>query len=411
MDNENNVNNSAINMNILRKQRLEKLQTIINMGINPYPTKFERTDNIGEVKLKFSETASEEPNQKEISIAGRITTMRKMGKASFFNVKDWYDKIQIYIKKDICGEENFKIFSEFDISDIVGIKGNVFKTKTGELSILAKEVNLLAKSLKALPIVKEKETVEGEKIKFDEVSDLEFKYRQRYVDLNISEESKNIFKKRSQIISFIRNYLIDKNFLEVETPITQTLYGGAAAKPFETYHNALNMPLYLRIAPELYLKRLIAGGVDRVFEIGKNFRNEGISTKHNPEFTMLELYQSYADYNDIMDLVENMITECLKKVNNGDMFVKFGDITLDFNKRWNRIKLEDLFKKYADIDFQYLENLDEINKVADKFKILYDPNSTVQKIYDLIFENKIEKHLIEPTIVYDFPKAWSPLAK
>lgn len=410
MDNQ-NISISTENSNILRQQRLEKLQNIKNLGLNPYPTKFERTDNLKNIKLKFYDEATEEPSEIEIKIAGRITTMRRMGKACFFNIKDWYDKIQVYIRKDFCGEENFKVFQELDLSDIVGIKGHIFKTKTGELTILAKEITLLTKSLKALPIVKEKETDEGEKVKFDEVSDLEFKYRQRYVDLNVSEESRETFKKRSQIITFIRTYLYEKNFLEVETPIMQTLCGGAAAKPFETFHNALNMPLFLRIAPELYLKRLIAGGIDRVFEIGKNFRNEGISTKHNPEFTMLELYQSFADYYDMMDLVEDMVRECLRTINNGELVIKNGEITLDFNKKWHRKKMEDLFKEYANVDFKYLYDLEGIRKVADNLKIPYEKNATCQKIYDLIFEDKVEKHLIEPTIVYDFPKAWSPLAK
>ncbi len=397
--------------NILKKNRLEKLENIKNMGINPYPTKFIRTDNLKNIKTRFSNYSSEEPSEELIKVSGRIVSIRKMGKAAFINIKDWYDKIQVYIRKDFLGDENFNLFKEIDLSDIIGIDGNIFKTKTGELTVLAKKLTLLSKSLRALPIVKEKENVDGEKIKFDDVSDLEFKYRQRYVDLNIDDHSREVFEKRSKIINFIRNYLTNLNFLEVETPIMQTLSGGAAARPFSTYHNALNMPLYLRIAPELYLKRLIAGGMDRVFEIGRNFRNEGISTRHNPEFTMLELYQSLADYYDMMDLAENMVKETLSYINDGNLKIKYGNYDLDFGKKWNRIKMEDLFKKYAGFGFEYLDDLAGMRNMADKLNIKYENNATIQKIYDQILEDKIEPYLIEPTIVYDFPKAWSPLSK
>lgn len=397
--------------NILKKNRLEKLENIKNMRLNPYPTKFIRTDNLKNIKLKFSNYSSEEPSEDFINVAGRIISIRKMGKAAFINIKDWYDKIQVYIRKDFLGEENFNLFKELDLSDIIGISGNIFRTKTGELTILAKNLVILTKSLRALPVVKEKEDEKGEKVKFDDVSDLEFKYRQRYVDLNIDDTSREVFKKRSQIISFIRNYLNNLGFLEVETPIMQPLSGGAAAKPFTTYHNALNMPLYLRIAPELYLKRLIAGGMDRVFEIGRNFRNEGISTRHNPEFTMLELYQSLADYYDMMDLAENMVRETLNHINNGILQIKYGDIDLDFSKKWKRVKMEDLYKEYAGFGFEYLNDLEGIKNKAKELNIKFEENATIQKIYDQILEDKIEPHLIEPTIVYDFPKAWSPLSK
>ena len=395
----------------LKQQRLEKLENIRKMGINPYPATFKRTDNLKNVKAKFVEIATEEPTQEEVIVAGRIISIRKMGKASFFNIKDWDDKIQVYIKEDICGAESFSVFKEVDMFDIVGVRGNIFKTRTGELSVLAKEIKMLSKSLKALPVVKEKENEAGETVKYDEVNDLEFKYRQRYVDLNVNEESREVFKKRTKIISFVKNYLIDRDFLEVETPIMQPIYGGAAAKPFKTHHNALDMPLFLRIAPELYLKRIMVGGADRVFEMGRNFRNEGISTRHNPEFTMLELYQAYADYYDMMDLAENIVTECLKYINNGELVIKYGNTTLDFSKKWARLKMEDLFKQYAGVDFSYLDDVLGIKKVADGLHVKYDDDASAQKVYDLIFEEKVEHHLVEPTIVYDFPKAWSPLSK
>ena len=387
----------------LKQQRIEKLDRVRELGVNPYPTKFERTDLVEIIKENFEE-------KKAVKIAGRIISMRKMGKAAFFNVKDFSGKMQVYIQKDSVGEDNFAVFKCLDIGDFVGVYGYLFITQTGEQSLHADKIEVLTKSLKALPVVKEKENESGEMVKYDEVSDVEFRYRQRYVDLNINEESMQVFKKRSQIISFVRNYLVKANFLEVETPIMQPLCGGAAAKPFATHHNALDMPLFLRIAPELYLKRLIVGGMDRVFEIGRNFRNEGISTRHNPEFTMLELYQSYADYYDMMDLSENLIRACVKEVNDGKTIVPVGDVEVDFSK-WTRIKMEDLFKKYADVDFSLLEDLAGIKKVADKLHIKYEDNATIQKIYDLILEEKIEHHLIQPTIVYDFPKAWSPLAK
>jgi lysyl-tRNA synthetase class 2 len=214
-----------------------------------------------------------------------------------------------------------------------------------------------------------------------------------------------------KIISFIKNYLIERDFLEVETPIMQPIYGGAAAKPFKTHHNALDMPLFLRIAPELYLKRIMVGGADRVFEMGRNFRNEGISTRHNPEFTMLELYQAYADYYDMMDLAENIVRECLAFINNGELVIKYGETTLDFSKKWARVKMEDLFKEFAGVDFRYLDDVVGIKKVADSLHVKYEDDATAQKVYDLIFESKIEHRLVEPTIVYDFPKAWSPLSK
>ncbi|MCP4482816.1 MAG: lysine--tRNA ligase [bacterium] len=387
----------------LKRQRIEKLERIKELGVNPYPTKFERTGFVKDFKADFKD-------KKNVKVAGRIVSLRKMGKAAFFNVKDFSGRMQVYIQREAVGEENFKLFKCLDIGDFIGVSGYLFLTKTAEKSIHAEEIKVLTKSLKALPIVKEKETLTGEKIKYDEVSDIEFRYRQRYVDLNINEGSLEVFKKRSKIISFLRNYLLNVDFLEVETPVMQPLCGGAAAKPFETYHNALSMPLFLRIAPELYLKRIMVGGADRVFEIGRNFRNEGISTKHNPEFTMLELYQAYADYYDMMDLTESLITDCLKVINHGETLLNYGEHEIDFSN-WTRIKMEDLFVKYAGIDFSLINNLAGIKKEADRLGVKYEDDTTSQKIYDHIFEEKIEHRLINPTIVYDFPKAWSPLAK
>ncbi len=399
------------NLDILKQQRLEKMENLKKMGVNPFPAIFERTENLSKINEKFKEIKEGEESTDEIKVSGRIISLRKMGKATFLHIRDWYDKIQIYVREDIVGVQNFAIFKEFDMFDIIGVRGTVFKTKTGEITVLAKEVFMLSKSLRALPVVKERETETGEKIKYDEVSDLELKYRQRYVDLNIDDNSRKVFLSRSKIISHMKNYLIQKNFLEVETPIMQTLCGGAAAKPFKTYHNALDMPLFLRIAPELYLKRLIVGGLDRVFELGRNFRNEGISTRHNPEFTMLELYQSFADYNDMMDLVEDIICSCLDFVHPGETEIEYGDKKIDFSKKWKRVEMEELFKEYAGVDFKFLNDLEGIKNVANKLGVSYEGDATAQKVYDRIFEAKVEHHLVNPTIVYNFPKAWSPLAK
>ncbi|MFH1714819.1 MAG: lysine--tRNA ligase [Elusimicrobiota bacterium] len=395
----------------LKKQRLEKLEKIKELGVDPFPNFFKRTHSIIEIRDKYNGLENEKITEDSVDIAGRIVSMRKMGKAAFVHIRDWTGKLQIYIKKDEVGGDNFELFKQFDIGDIIGAGGPVFATRTGELSILAKKITLLTKSLKTLPIVKEKESETGETVKFDEVHDVEFRYRQRYVDLNINDTTRETLKARSSIIHFLRTYLMDKKFIEVETPVMQSLVGGAAAKPFVTHHNALDMELFLRIAPELYLKRILVGGVEKVFEIGRNFRNEGISTRHNPEFTMLELYEAYADYNTMMDLCESMLSECVKFIKNGDSNVQFGETKIDFTAPWARVKLEDLFKQHAGIDFTWVNDLEGIKKKADEMRVKYQDNSSACKVYDHIFEEKIQSKLVNPTFVYDYPKAWSPLSK
>ena len=292
----------------IQKVRYEKLEQIKELGVNPYPFSFERTHFAADVINNFNPDF-----QQNVKIAGRIMAVRKHGKAAFCHLMDSSGRIQIYVRKDHIGDEKFEIFSLVDIGDIIGIQGEVFKTRTEEITVLVKDVTLLSKTLRPLPIVKEK-IEEGEKTLYDEFADKEMRYRQRYVDLVVNPEVKDVFLKRTKIYSAMRRFLEDKNYLEVETPILQPLYGGAAARPFITHHNALDIDLYLRIADELYLKRLIVGGFDGVFEFGKDFRNEGISRFHNPEFTMLELYIAYEDYNFMMDLVLMVLNFLIKSI-------------------------------------------------------------------------------------------------
>jgi lysyl-tRNA synthetase, class II len=392
----------------LMKQRIEKIEKIKQLGIDPYPNFFKKTGSIS--SIKNIEVKKDEPSKEIISSAGRITGLRNMGKASFFHIRDWSGKIQVYVKKDEIGEENFKLFDLFDIGDYVGVTGYLFYTRTGELTIHAKSVSILTKAVRPFPIVKEKEDESGNVQKYDEVSDVEFKYRQRYVDLNVTDKTRETFMLRSKVISFMRSYLNEKDFLEVETPIMQVMPGGALAKPFKTHHNALDMDLYLRIAPELYLKRIVVGGVDKVFELGRNFRNEGISTRHNPEFTMLELYQACADCTDMMNVVEDIITKSISLFSESKV-LEYGEYKIDFTTPWRRVKLEDLYKQYAGIDFSFVNDLAGIKKKAHELGVRFEENSSARKIYDHIFDEKIQPHLVNPTLVFDFPKEWSPLAK
>ena len=325
--------------NELMRIRRAKLDTLREMEVNPYPYAFERTNLSDEITGNF-----EEFEEKKVSIAGRIMSIRIMGKASFFHIQDQNGRIQIYIRKDDVGEKTFELFKILDIGDIVGVSGKVFKTRTGEVTVIAEEFTLLSKSIRPLPIVKEKES-EGEKIVYDQFADKELRYRQRYIDLEVNTDVKKVFITRSKIISAIRSFLDENGFLEVETPILQPIYGGAAARPFTTHHNALDIPLYLRIANELYLKRLIVGGFDRVYEFAKDFRNEGMDRFHNPEFTMLELYVAYKDYIWMMDFVEKIFGYVSEKVL-GSTKVKFGEHEIDLAGPWRRLSMFDSIKEY-----------------------------------------------------------------
>ena len=385
--------------------RRNKLKEIKILGINPYPFNFDVDTNSKKIITDYTESETE----RNVSIAGRIMAIRKMGKASFIHIQDVAGKIQVYIKKDDVGEKEYELFKILDIGDIVGIKGFVFKTKTGEISVHAKFFELLSKSIKPLPIAKEEKDTEGNKIIHDKFVDKETRYRQRYVDLIVNPEVKETFIKRAKIISFIRSFLDNVGLIEVETPVLQPIYGGATARPFITHHNTLDMDLYLRIADELYLKRLIVSGFDGVYEISKNFRNEGMDKNHNPEFTMLELYVAYKDYYWLMNLTEEMIAKACELVN-GTTKIKVGINEIDFKAPWKRISMLDSIKEYTDHDL-YGKSEDDIRSVAKVMGIDVDASMGSGKIIDEIFSNKVEPHLIQPTFIIDFPIEMSPLAK
>lgn len=388
------------NANLEKENRKEKINILRNMGINPFPNNYEVSFKAKDIKENFEEL---EKNQIEVSIAGRIMLYRVMGKSSFLTIKDSTGNIQAYIQRDKVGDDFYNnVFKKLiDIGDIVGIKGTVFKTKTGEITVYASEIKLLTKSVNPLPE------------KFHGLTDMELRYRQRYVDLIMNDEVKEVFIKRSKMISAIREIMIEHNFLEVETPMMHPLIGGAKAKPFITHHNTLDMTLYLRIAPELYLKRLIVGGFDRVFELNRNFRNEGISTRHNPEFTMMEAYMSFADFYKVMELVEDIFSKvCLKL--NGSYISKYKDYEIDFKPPFERISMVELVKKYTELDFEKISSDDEALQKAKDIGIEIDISKTKPSKWEImvnVFEEKVEEKLIQPTFVINYPKAVSPLSK
>lgn len=395
-------NNKQIsqNPNLEKENRKEKINILRNMGINPFPNSYEVTYKSKDIIEKFDEL---EKNQTEVSIAGRIMLYRIMGKSSFLTVKDSTGNIQAYIQRDKVGDDFYNnVFKKLiDIGDIVGVKGTVFKTKTGEITIYANEIKLLTKSINPLPE------------KFHGLTDMELRYRQRYVDLIMNDEVKEVFIKRSKMISAIREIMIEHNFLEVETPMMHPLIGGAKAKPFITHHNTLDMTLYLRIAPELYLKRLIVGGFDRVFELNRNFRNEGISTRHNPEFTMMEAYMSFADFNKVMELVEDIFSKVCFKLN-GNYTSKYKDYEINFKPPFERIPMIELVKKYAGLDFEKISSDDEALEKAKSIGIEIDTSKSKPSKWEImvnVFEEKVEEKLIQPTFVVNYPKAVSPLSK
>jgi len=388
--------------------RREKLAELNKLGINAYPAdKYEVNTSANDILTNYQ---SDKIEFKNISIAGRIMSIRDMGKAAFAVLQDSTGKIQIYVKRDeICKGEDKTLFDTvfkklLDIGDIIGVKGYVFTTKTGETTIHAEELTLLSKALKPLPIVKQKD---GEK--FDAVSDLEFMYRQRYADLIVNPEKKDVFRKRSQLMNVMRNYLNDKGYLEVETPILQPLYGGAAARPFKTHHNTLNMTLFLRIANELYLKRLIVGGYDGVYEFSKDFRNEGMSRFHNPEFTQIELYVAYKDYEWMMNLVEEMIEKIALDLY-GTTEVQVGDNIINFQRPWKRFTMYEAIEHFTQINISELDEAG-LRSVCEQLGIHTDNSMGRGKLIDEIFGAKCEPHLIQPTFITDYPVEMSPLAK
>lgn len=391
-------------LNDLMLRRREELRELIERGINPYPYEFERNDYSKDIIENFKEDAP----RWNVSVAGRIMSIRRMGKASFCHIQDAKGKIQIYLKKDDLGEiyDSFKLM---DIGDIIGVKGYVFKTKTGEVSVHAEKLVLLSKSLRPLPIVKEKVDEQGNKIVYDPFSDKELRYRQRYVDLIVNPSVREVFIKRTKIINAIREYFNERGYLEVETPILQPIYGGAFARPFITHHNALDIDLYLRIANELYLKRLIVGGFDGVYEFSKDFRNEGMDKTHNPEFTMLELYVAYKDYIWMMELVEQMISYVALKVN-GSTKIQVGTNEIELAPPWKRISMYDAIKEYTGYDISNYQEK-ELQELVKKLHLEVSPNLGKGKLIDEIFSEIVEPNLIQPTFIMDYPIEMSPLAK
>jgi len=381
-------------INQLLKVRREKLANLQAEGKDPFViTKYDVTHHSMEIKDNYDTLEG-----KEVSVAGRMMFKRVMGKASFCNVQDLQGNIQAYVARDDIGEDSYKDFKKYDVGDILGIKGFVFKTKTGEISIHAKEVTLLSKSLQILPE------------KYHGLTDTDTRYRQRYVDLIMNEDVKDTFIKRSKVISSIRRYLDGQGFMEVETPMLVSNAGGAAARPFETHFNALDEDLKLRISLELYLKRLIVGGMERVYEIGRVFRNEGLDTRHNPEFTLMELYQAYTDYHGMMDLTENLYRYIAKEVT-GSEVLTYDEHTMDLSKPFERITMVDAVKKYANVDFNEVADTAAAKKLADEHHIEYEDRHEKGDILNLFFEEYVEEHLIQPTFIMDHPIEISPLTK
>jgi lysyl-tRNA synthetase class 2 len=391
-------------INVLMLRRQEELQQLTKLGINPYPYEFIRDAFSKEIINHFKD---DEP-QHTVSIAGRIMSIRRMGKASFCHIQDSQGRIQIYLRRDDIGP-SYDAFKLMDIGDIIGVKGFVFRTKMGEISIHGSELIILSKSLRPLPIAKEKVDEKGNKTIYDPFSDKELRYRQRYLDLAVNQDIRQVFIKRSTMISAIRKFLDERGYLEVETPVLQPIYGGASARPFMTHHNAMDMKLYMRIADELYLKRLIVGGYDGVYEISKDFRNEGMDKTHNPEFTMLELYVAYHDYRWMMNLVEELVSNMAIALN-GVPIVKLGNHEINFTPPWKRITMFDAIKEYTDKDLRK-KNEDELRTIAKELHIEVEPNIGAGGIIDEIFSERVEPHLIQPTFITDYPLEMSPLAK
>ena len=402
-----------MNLSEQEEQRRKSREEIIELGIDPYPSDtFDINTNSQEIKDDFDE---KKKNFQDVSISGRIMSRRVMGSASFAEIQDSKGKIQIYVRRDdICDGEDKTLYNtifkkKLDLGDIIGITGYVFKTQMGETTIHVTSLKVLSKSVRPLPVVKESTDEKGDSTKHDVFSNKELKYRRRYIDLIVNPESRKIFRKRSSIINEIRNILNEKNFLEVETPILQPIYGGASARPFKTFHNTLDIPLYLRIANELYLKRLIVGGFEGVFEFAKDFRNEGMSRFHNPEFTQCEFYVAYKDYVWMMDFIEDMFKRIVKKVC-GSTKVSCGENKIDFEKKWERYSMYEAIEKFTSVDVSEMDE-DSIRKVCKDMNVKVDKSMGRGKLIDEIFGEKCEPNLIQPTYITDYPIEMSPLAK
>ncbi|MBC8500150.1 MAG: lysine--tRNA ligase [DPANN group archaeon] len=382
----------------LVKERLRKLKEIRELGVNPYTYRYNQTHNATDLQSKFKKLKKEQKTKTKVSIAGRIMILRRMGKATFADLQDGTGRIQLYFKQDDLGKKQYKFLKKLDIGDIIGVKGTIFKTKLGELTIYVKSYELLTKSLRPLPE------------KYHGLKDVEARYRQRYVDLIVNPDVKETFITRTKIYDAMREFLVKDGFLEVETPTLQQVYGGATARPFITKHNALNMNLYLRISDELYLKRLIVGGFEKVFEFCTDFRNEGIDTKHNPEFSMMETMSAYDDYKDSMRRVERMIEFIAKKVA-GTTKIKYEGKTINLKPPFKKIKMADAVKKETGYDFLKVKSIAEARKIAKKLRVDITPDMGVGAILAEICEERCEPKFIQPTILYDYPKEVSSLAK
>ncbi|MFW6001633.1 MAG: lysine--tRNA ligase [Halanaerobium sp.] len=380
-------------MNELMRQRREKLDELREKKEKAFADKYNVTHHAEEVEENFEELEDE-----EIKLAGRLMAIRTHGKASFADLMDMSGQVQLYVKQNNIGEDRYEFFQELDLGDIIGVTGTVFKTRRGEVSIRVSSFELLTKSLRPLPE------------KFHGLKDKDIRYRQRYLDLIVNPDVKETFIIRSKIIKEMRNFLEERGFLEVETPMMHPIAGGATARPFITHHNTLDMDLYLRIAPELYLKRLIVGGFEKVFEINRNFRNEGMSYKHNPEFTTMELYQAHADYHDMMELTENLIYDLAEKVL-GKTKVKYEAVELDLSTPWTRITMVDAVKKYTDLDFSKFDSTEEAYEAAESIGVKPEPGLSYGEVLNEIFEERVEDKLIQPTFIMDYPIEVSPLAK
>ena len=382
------------------EERRKKAESLRGMGTNPYPAGYDWNITASDAIKRFGPMESEdlEKKKEKISMAGRIMSIRSFGKASFIHIKDGTGRIQSYIRKDIIGEEQYKLFKLMDIGDFIGIKGTLFKTRTGELTILADDIKILSKSMRPLPE------------KWHGLTDIETRYRQRYLDLIANESVKDIFVLRSRIIQSFRDFFIQKGFLEVETPMMQPIPGGATAKPFKTYHNALGMNLYLRIAPELYLKRLVVGGLDKIFEINRNFRNEGVSVQHNPEFTMLEFYMAYATYEELMTFTEELFNHILKETLNSHR-IEYQGNNLDFTPPWLRISFYDSLREIAGVNDHVINDLKAAVDFAGSHDITLSKRDSKGKVLAKIFDQLVEPKLIEPTFITGYPTEISPLSR
>lgn len=376
----------------LMKIRRAKLDEMYKQGINPYGQRFERTHSTREIIANFDQLA-----ETETRIAGRIMSFRTHGKASFADLADQSGRIQLYIRIDQVGEAKYEQFSKLDIGDIIAVQGRIFRTRRGEISVEVYDFQMMSKSLRPLPD------------KWHGLKDVETRYRQRYLDLIVNPDVRQVFETRSRIIQALRIYLLERGFLEVETPMLNVIAGGAAAKPFITYHNALDMELYMRIAPELYLKRLLVGGFEKVFEIGKNFRNEGISTKHNPEFTSVEIYQAYADVSDMMKLTEELVAHIAREVL-GTTEIQFGDYTINLAPPWPRLPMLEAVKQYSGVDLTGLDDA-EARKLARDKGLQVEPNASYAQVLEEFFDTYVEPKLIQPVFITDHPVEISPLAK